>query len=171
MLGIGIYYFDRRKFFILTLLFFLFLVLFFASFPWKDGSLTGRTIHRPVWSSTPPCEGVSPFWGPLALLALCVPEEKRPSPGRGARKPPRVKRVLPLSGWPQVPSGVPGVLFPFFREDVTSSPSEYKRLPPSGENPKTHGAPAGQDSVPQGGSQGRARSAVEKSRIASQVIN
>ena len=98
MPGIGINYFDRRKFWISALLFlFFFFVLsfFLPSLPWKDGfSTVGRTR---CYSGTPPCEGVSPFWGPLALLAPCVAEEKWPSPGRGgARKPPRVKRVLPF---------------------------------------------------------------------------
>ena len=43
-----------------------------------------------------------------------------------------------------------------FSRGLAGSPSEYKRFPPTGVNPKTHGVLASQDSVPQGGSQGRA---------------
>ena len=139
-----------------------------ATFPWKGDPHTVRRTGQT--SGTPPAVE-SPILGtarPPGTMCL----RKSGSPQNGAcQKTTKGQTSRPLSGWPQVPSGVPGVLFPFFREDVTSSPSEYKRLPPSGENPKTHGAPAGQDSVPQGGNQGRARSAVEESRIASQVIN
>ena len=47
--------------------------------------------------------------------------------------------------------------FPFLERTFTGSPSEYERFPPLPEtNPKTHGVLAGQDSVPQGRSQGRA---------------
>ena len=74
------------------------------------------------------------------------------------------------SGWPQVPSEVPAVLLPFFREDIHQFPLQSTSGFPSRENPETHGAPASQDSFPQEGSQGRARSAVESTRIASHVI-
>ena len=43
--------------------------------------------------------------------------------------------------------------FPFLERTSTGSPSECERFPPTGE---THGALAGQDSIPLGGSQGRA---------------
>ena len=46
--------------------------------------------------------------------------------------------------------------FLFLERTCTGSPLVYKRFPPTGENPKTHGVLASQDSVPQGGSQGRA---------------
>ena len=98
MPGIGINYFDRRKFWISALLFLFFFLFFLPSFLPCHGRMASPQLGRTrCYSGTPPCEGVSPFWGPLALLALCVPEEKWPSPGRGgARKPPRVKRVLPF---------------------------------------------------------------------------
>ena len=47
--------------------------------------------------------------------------------------------------------------FPFLERTYTGSPSEYKRFPPTGEKPQDPwGSLAGQDSFPQGMSQGRA---------------
>ena len=192
MLGIGINYFDRGIFYLVQLffLFFLFRVLcFLLFFPMEGWFSHGWAYQMLVWYYYPlrsslPCHSWAyqtsvwysplrrslPFWGPLALLALCA-WGKAALPRTGCQKTTKGHSESSPFRLAASTSGVPGVLFPFFREDITSSPSENKRLPPSGENPKTHGAPAGQDSVPQGGSQGRARSAVEKSRIASQVIN
>ena len=161
MLGIGINYFDRRIFKFLSCSFSFFVLSFFLpSFLPMEGWLSHSWAYQmllwysPLWRSLPVLGTASPpgtvcAWGKAAL------------PRTGCQKTTKGQASCPLSGWPQVPSGVPGVLFPFFREDITSSPSEHKRLPPSGENPKTHGAPAGQDSVPQGGSQGRAQSALK----------
>ena len=131
---------------------------------WLSHSWAYRTN---VWYS--PCGEVSRSGGALALLAICL--RKSVPPGRGARKPPRVRRVcfsLRLAASTVRGSGSPPSLFPGGHSPVPlRSTSGF----PSRENPETHGAPAGQDSVPQGGSQGRARSAVENPRIASQVIN
>ena len=102
MLGIGINYFDRRisKFLSCSFSFFVlsfFLSFFLPSFLPSHGRMALPQLGVPdVTLILPPVKESPPFWGPLALLALCVPEEKRPSPGRGARKPPRVKRVLPF---------------------------------------------------------------------------
>ena len=93
MLGIGINYFDRRmKILVSSFSFFLFCDFFF-SFPWKDSYPTvGRTRRQ---SGTPPCGGV-PSWGPASPPGTMRPRKRGPSPGRGARKPPRVKRVVPF---------------------------------------------------------------------------
>ena len=112
-----------------------------------------------------------PFWGPLALLARCA-WRKSGSPQDGvARKPPRVKQVAPFQVGRKYRQGPRESSFHFSERTSPVPPQSTSGFPLREENPKTHGAPAGQDSVPQGGSQGRARSAVEKSRITSQVIN
>ena len=109
-----------------------------------------------VWYS--PCGGVSPFWEPLALLAICLRKSVHPQDGvlenhqgSGKLSPVRLAASTVRGGFRQSS-------FPFSERTYTSfPPSEYKRFPPLGENPETHGAPAGQDSVPQWGSQGRGR--------------
>ena len=79
-------------------------------------------------------------------------------PRTGCKKP-RKGRTSLFQDDPQTTSGVPGKSsFPFLERTSTGSPSECERFPPTGE---THGALAGQDSIPRGGSQGRAWSVSE----------
>ena len=73
--------------------------------------------HTRLVSGAPP-QWSLPFWGPLALATKFLPEEKRRSPERVARKPTRVKQVVPLQVDRKHPSGVLAVLFLFFREDI-----------------------------------------------------
>ena len=135
----------------------------------SHGRMALPQLGVPVWYS--PLRWSLPFWGSASPPGtMCL--RKSGPPQRGVlKKPPRVRRVLPCQVGRKYRQGCRQSSFPFSGRTFTGSPSEYKRFPPLGENPETHGAPAGQDSVPQGGSQGRARSAVEKSRIASKVIN
>ena len=159
-------YFTRRNFEILVLLFFLFLVLSFSSFPWS-GSLDdvqatfpwkgGSLPQLGVPSGTPPCGGVSRSGGALSLLAVCLRKSGPPQDGvlenhQGSGE------FSPVRLAASTVRGSRQSSFPFSGRTFTGSPSEYKRFPPLGDNPETHGAPAGQDSVPQGGSQGRVRS-------------
>ena len=107
-----------------------------------------------------PAQWSLPFWGPWTLAQI-LPEEKRHSPERVARNPRKGPAGSSLSGWPQVPSGVPAVLFPFFsRGRSPVLPQSTSGFPLPEKNPKTHGVLASQDSVPQGGSQGRATNKV-----------
>ena len=144
--------------------FVLFSWLFFSCFVLSSFSRSGFTVALHSWanqtitSGTPPPAEESPVLGGAGPPGN-LPEEKRPPSVRGAGKPPRVKRVIPRQVGRKYHQGVLAVLFPFFREDIHQFPLQST----SGfslreKNPKTHGAPAGQDSVPQGGSQGRARS-------------
>ena len=59
-----------------------------------------------------------------------LPEEKRHSPERVARKPRKGPAGSSLSGWPQAPSGVPAVLFPFSREDLHRFPLRVQAVSP-----------------------------------------
>ena len=99
----------------------------------------------------------SPVRGSTLALVQTLPEEKRPSPEQVARNPRKGRAGSSLSGWPQAPvRSSEQSSFPFLERTCTGCPSEYKQFPPTGENPKTHGVLASQDSVPQGTSQGRA---------------
>ena len=121
--------------------------------PWKGRVTLLRRAHQTFWCSRAVESPVLGDRGPSRKF--CPRKNGRPHNGL-LESHARVEQVSSLSGWPQAPSGVPAVLFPFFREDVHGSPSEYKRFPLPEKNPKTHGVLASQDSVPQGGSQGSA---------------
>ena len=165
----GINYFARRNhkknsgcFFFLFCAFFLFMVRFHWTMMSKLPShgrvalpAGGRTrllrLVLPPAAESPVVGGASPPGN--------LPEEKRPSTGRGTGKPPRVRRVIPVKLAASTVRRFWQSSFLFFREDIHQFPHQIT----SGfslreKNSETHGAPAGQDSVPQRGSQGRARS-------------
>ena len=126
VLGIGMYYFGRRNF----LFHFLFCTFFLSMV-----RFTGRRSKRPSHGgvalpqlSLPDVRLVLPLRWSLPFLESAgppgnLPEEKRP-PGRGARKPPRVRRVIPCQVGRKYRQGVPAVLFPFFREDIHQFPHQ-----------------------------------------------
>ena len=140
--------------------FFLFLVLCFLLFLPIEGWLSHSWAYQTlVWY--PPCRGVSPVLGTASPpgTTMCLRKSGPPQDGalenhQGSSE----SSPFRLAASTVRDSGSPLSIFPRGHHQF---PSEYKRLPPSGENPKTHGAPAGQDSVPRGGSQGRARSALK----------
>ena len=119
--------------------------------PWK-GRVDSSASSAPEFFSGAPPQWSLPFWGPL-VLAQILPEEERHSPERVlARNHARVDQVsFRLTASSVRSSGQSS--FPFLERTSTVSPPECKRFPPTGE---THGALAGQDSVPQVMSQGRA---------------
>ena len=88
-----------------------------------------------VPSGIPPLRWSLPFWV-SASPPGCLPEEKRTPPGRGARKPPRVRRVLPCQVARKYRQGVPAVLLPFFREDIHRFPIRVRAVSPSGSKPR-----------------------------------
>ena len=96
--------------------------------PHGEGRVT--LLHRQYQSSclVLPRSAVSRPGGTLALVQI-LPEEKQPSPERVARKPRKGRAGSSLSGWPQVPSGVPAVLFPFSREALPVPPQSTSGFP------------------------------------------
>ena len=89
-----------------------------------------------VWYS--PCGGV-PFWGALSLLAFCLRNSGPPQDGvlenhQGSSELPPVRLAASTV---RGDSGSPLSLFPRGHSPVP--PSKYKRFPPLGENPETHG--------------------------------
>ena len=63
-------------------------------------------------------------------LGQILPERKRAFPERVAGKPRKGRAGSSLSGWPQAPSGVPAVLFPFSREDFHRFPVRAQAVSP-----------------------------------------
>ena len=121
-----------------------------------------RGAHQIYFLVLPPQRSL-PFWGALALAQI-LPEEKRPSPERVARNPrkgPAGRFSFRMTACTVRSSGSPLSLFPRGRSPVP--PQSTNGFPLPEKNPKTHGDLAGQDSVPQRGSQGRAWS-IEKLR-------
>ena len=55
---------------------------------------------------------------------------KNATPQSGCKKPRKGRAGSSLSGWPQAPSGVPAVLFPFSREDVHRFPLRVQAVSP-----------------------------------------
>ena len=134
---IGVNCFTRIFLFILFR--FLFLFSCFPSYSWSSGAFSQRPspvegegnlfcVERTRLSDAPPQRRL-PFWGPLALAQI-LPEEKRHSPERIARNPRKGPAGSSLSGWPQAPSGVPAVLFPFSWEDVHRFPLRVQAVSP-----------------------------------------
>ena len=123
--------------------------------PWK-GRVDSSASRAPELFSGAPPQWTPPFWGPLVLEQIS-PEEKRHSPKQGATNHARVDQVSFRMTASSIRSSGQSS-FPFLERTSTGSPSECERFPPTGE---THGALAGQDSVPRGGSQGRAWSVSE----------
>ena len=106
--------------------------------------------HQRCFPGAPP-QWSLPFWGPL-VLAQILPEEKQHSPERVLETTQGSTKVsFRMTASTVRNSGQSS--FPFLERTSTGSPSECERFPPTGE---THGALAGQDSVPRGTSQGRA---------------
>ena len=146
MLGIGINYFDRRiskflscsfSFFVLSFFLSFFLSSFLPSFPWKDGSPTvGRTR---CYSGTPPCEGVSPVLGTASPPGTVCAWGKAALPRTGCPKTTKGQASSPLSGWPQVPSGVPGVSFHFSERTSPVPPQSTSGFPLREKTPRPMG--------------------------------
>ena len=125
-----------------------------------------RWAHQNYWCSPAVEASVLGTVGPRANFA----RGKTALPQSGCQKPRKGRAGSSLSGWPQAPSGVPAVLFLFSRGRSPVLPQSTSGFPLPEKNPKTHGVPAGQDSVPQGGSQGRAWS-IKNSGIELEVID
>ena len=118
--------------------------------------------NAPDFFSGPPPQWSLPFWGALAL-AQTLPEENRPPQSGLLEIHARVEQVVVFQDDRMHRQEFRQSSFPFSGRTYTSSPSEYNGFPLPEKNLKTHGVLAGQDSVPQGGSQGRAWS-IEKHR-------
>ena len=141
-----------------------------ATFPWKGGSPTvGRTrlycLVLPLRRSLPVLGTASPPGN--------LPEEKRPSPGRGAGKPPRVRKVIPRQvGRKYRQGGVPAVLFPFFREDMHQFPPiRVQAVSPVRRKPRDPWGSGWPRLGPSMGESGPWANPMKNLRSASQVIN
>ena len=111
--------------------------------PWKGRVPHLRWAHQIFWCSSAVESSVLGTVGPRANFA----RGKTALPRADARNHARVQQVSSLSGWPQVPSGVPGSPLSLFSRGLAPVPPQNTSgFPLAEKNPQTHGALAGQDS-------------------------
>ena len=121
--------------------------------PWK-GRVAPSASSAPVFWCSP--QRSLPSWGPLTLGQI-LPEKKRASQSGLLETTQGSSRYVLFQDDRKHRQEFRAVLFPFFSRGLAPVPPQSTSgFPLPEKNPKTHGVLAGQDSVPQGGSQGRA---------------
>ena len=99
-----------------------------GAFGSSDPAPSAASSTPDLFSGAPPQRKL-PSWGPVYPRTNFA-GEKTSLPERVAGKPRKGRAGSSLSGWPQAPSGVPTVLFPFSREDLHRFPVRAQAVSP-----------------------------------------
>ena len=108
--------------------------------PWKGRVTHLRRAHQIYFWYSSAVE--SSVLGTVGPSRKCCPRKSGTPQERVARNPRKDPAGSSLSGWPQAPSGVPAVLFPFSREDVHRFPLRVRAVSPYRRKPQDPWGPS-----------------------------